>query len=211
MINTTRPSDTHAPPREVSRSEKGLRARETAIPSTPPGPARHGIANSIELHLNLLDDDDPMSQARDDGSVADRAQLDLRNAGTQERRRVSTTRTLIWFLVGFEHSGSLDFRTDLGGEPVTFSSGLLTCLVHRKFGRVQLVLDDERAVLDPPEPLSGAEAGQQSLFSSGESEGLRSRSELIALLPVDHPCLGVGEQTSECAHRRAWSLRCRGR
>jgi hypothetical protein len=42
---------------------------------------------------------------------------------------------------------------------ISRSSGLLTCLVHGKFGRVELVLDDERAVLDPPEPLSGAETG----------------------------------------------------
>jgi len=67
MINRTRPSEIHAPPREVSRSEKGLRARETAMPSTPPGSASYGIANNIELNLNLLDDaDGPTSQAGDD-------------------------------------------------------------------------------------------------------------------------------------------------
>ncbi|MBX3194297.1 MAG: hypothetical protein KF727_04255 [Microbacteriaceae bacterium] len=73
MINKTRPSDTHAPPREVSRSAKGLRVRETAMPSTSPGIAPYGIANSIELNLNLLDDaDDPMRQAGEDRSIADR-------------------------------------------------------------------------------------------------------------------------------------------
>ncbi|WP_176783253.1 hypothetical protein [Leucobacter chromiiresistens] len=60
MINKTRPSEIHAPPREVSRSEKALRARESAMPSTPPASCSCGIENNIELKLNLLDDEKPI-------------------------------------------------------------------------------------------------------------------------------------------------------
>jgi len=45
-----------APPREVSRSKKGARAREIAMPSTPSGSSSNGIANNVELNLNHLDD-----------------------------------------------------------------------------------------------------------------------------------------------------------
>ena len=99
MINKTRPSDTHAPPREDSRSEKGLRLRETAMPSTSPGIAPYGIANSIVLNLNLLDDaDDPMRQAMAAGVSA------YVVAGLQPQRLASVLRVAI---ARFEQDRSL--------------------------------------------------------------------------------------------------------
>jgi len=70
-----------------------------------------------------------------------------------------------------------------------------------ELGGVQLVLDDEGAVLDPPQPLTGAERGQERLFRAGEPECCCGRSELVTLLAVDHAGLGVREQRRrECAH-----------
>lgn len=70
-----------------------------------------------------------------------------------------------------------------------------------ELGWVELMLDQEAAILDLPEALPDAEPGQQGAFGAGETERLRGDSELVALLPIGDPCFGVREQRGrERAH-----------
>lgn len=75
-------------------------------------------------------------------------------------------------------SGSLQNRQ--------FSCELLTCSGHPagrveqiELGGMHLMLHNERAVLDPPQPLTSAESGQQRLLGSGETQGGCSAPELV--------------------------------
>ena len=63
-----------------------------------------------------------------------------------------------------------------------------------QFGGVELVLDDEAAVLDAPEPLPGAQSRQETLLGAGEPERGGGGAELVGLLPVDDPGLRVRQQ-----------------
>ena len=69
-----------------------------------------------------------------------------------------------------------------------------TCFEEIQLSRVQLMLDDERPVLDPPQALSGAERGDQGLLGAGESECCRGCAELVGLLAIDDAGFGVREK-----------------
>ena len=67
---------------------------------------------------------------------------------------------------------------------------------------MELVLHDEGAVLDPPEPLTGPQAGEQLLLGAGEPEREGGGAELVRLLPVHDPGLRIRQQRrGEGAHR----------
>jgi hypothetical protein len=58
---------------------------------------------------------------------------------------------------------------------------------------MELVLADEGAILDPPQPLASSEGGQELPLGAGKPEGIRGRAKLIGFLPLDDPGLCVGQ------------------
>ena len=66
---------------------------------------------------------------------------------------------------------------------------------------MELMLNHIAGLFNPPQPLPGAEAGEQFLFCTGETERLAGGSDLIRFLSIDDPGLCVGkEAVGEGAH-----------
>ena len=60
-----------------------------------------------------------------------------------------------------------------------------------QFARVELVLDDERTVLDSPQPLTHPKVRQQRLLGAGQPERGGGGTGLIGLLAVEDPRLRI--------------------
>ncbi|MPM52998.1 hypothetical protein SDC9_99762 [bioreactor metagenome] len=65
---------------------------------------------------------------------------------------------------------------------------------EREFVGVQLVLADKAPGLDPPQALADAKVRQELLLRPGQTERGRGRPELVGLLPVHDPSLGIRKQ-----------------
>ena len=63
-----------------------------------------------------------------------------------------------------------------------------------EFVGVELVLADEAPGLDPPQALADAEVRQELLLGACQAEGGSGLPEMVELLPVHDPRLGVREQ-----------------
>ncbi len=59
---------------------------------------------------------------------------------------------------------------------------------------MKLMLDDEAAVLDPPQPLPGTQGRQQGLLGAGQPECGGCAAKLVGLLPIDHEGLGICQE-----------------
>lgn len=87
-------------------------------------------------------------------------------------------------------------------EHLTFADHSACRVEEFKLTGVELVLANERAILDAPQPLADTETGQQLLFGPRQTERPRSSPELIGFLPVDDSRLRVGEKTAcQGSHR----------
>lgn len=80
-----------------------------------------------------------------------------------------------------------------------------------EFVGVELVLDDEGAVFDPPQPLPDPESGEQYLFGAGQSQGLCGGAELVGFLPVDDPGLRIRQKAGLMQERVTGWVSCSGR
>ena len=56
------------------------------------------------------------------------------------------------------------------------------------------MLADEGAVLDSPQALPDAKTRKEFLFGAGQTESVGGDAELVGLLPVDDPGIGVCQQ-----------------
>src|SRR5690606_41723920 len=68
-----------------------------------------------------------------------------------------------------------------GGSSVHPLSEPRAGIEESEFSGVELVLADEGAFLDPPQPLPDPERGQQLLFGAGQAKGLRSEEHTSEL------------------------------